>query len=92
MLFAEPLANSQVVAWSDMDFVAEQNCVFIIVPIVVYLPFVVNHCFYLVQRKGHTPNFTSMLIEQIECIINVIKVDFGDNNMHIKSTAIPELF
>ena len=42
MLFAKPLANSQVVAWSDMDFVAEQNCCFIIVPIVVYLPLQVN--------------------------------------------------
>lgn len=43
MLFAKPLANSQVVAWRDMGFVAEQNCCFIIVPIVVYLSFVVNH-------------------------------------------------
>ena len=43
ILFAEPLANSQVVAWRDMGFVIEQNCCFIIVPIIVYLSFVVNH-------------------------------------------------
>ena len=42
ILFAEPLANSQVVAWRDMGFVIEQNCCFIIVPIIVYLEFVVN--------------------------------------------------
>ena len=53
MLFAEPLANSQTVAWRDMGFVAEQNCCFIIVPIVVYLPFVVNLVVFiqLVQSK-----------------------------------------
>jgi hypothetical protein len=42
ILFAEPLANSQVVAWRDMGFVIEQNCCFIIVPIIVYLPLQVN--------------------------------------------------
>jgi hypothetical protein len=42
ILLNEPLANSQVVAWRDMGFVIEQNCCFIIVPIIVYLSFVVN--------------------------------------------------
>jgi hypothetical protein len=42
ILFAEPLANSQTDAWRDMGFVIEQNCCFIIVPIVVYLSFVVK--------------------------------------------------
>jgi len=42
MLLNEPLANSQVVAWSDWGFCIEQNCCFIIVPIIVYLSFVVN--------------------------------------------------
>jgi hypothetical protein len=42
ILFAKPLANSQVVAWRDMGLVIEQNCCFIIVPIIVYLSFVVN--------------------------------------------------
>jgi hypothetical protein len=42
ILFAEPLANSQADAWWDMGFVIEQNCCFIIVPIIVYLSFVVK--------------------------------------------------
>ncbi len=42
ILLNEPLANSQVVAWRDMGFVIEQNCCFIIVPIIVYLSLVVN--------------------------------------------------
>jgi len=42
MLFAKPLASNQFVDWRDMGFVAEQNCCFIIVPIIVYLSFVVN--------------------------------------------------
>ena len=42
MLFAEPLANSQKDVWRVMGFVAEQNCCFIIVPIIVYLSLVVN--------------------------------------------------
>jgi uncharacterized membrane protein len=42
MLFAEPLANSQKDVWSVMGFSIEQNCCFIIVPIIVYLSLVVN--------------------------------------------------
>ena len=42
MLFAEPLANSQKDVWSVMGFSIEQNCCFIIVPIIVYLPLQVN--------------------------------------------------
>jgi hypothetical protein len=42
MLLNEPLANSQVVAWSIVGLDIEQNCCFIIVPIVVYLPLQVN--------------------------------------------------
>jgi hypothetical protein len=37
MLLNEPLANSQVVAWSVWGLDIEQNCCFIIVPIIVYL-------------------------------------------------------
>jgi hypothetical protein len=42
MLFAEPLANSQKDVWVVMGFSIEQNCCFIIVPIIVYLSLVVN--------------------------------------------------
>ena len=42
MLFAKPLASNQFVDWRDIAFVAEQNCCFIIVPIVLYLPLQVN--------------------------------------------------
>jgi len=42
MLFAEPLANSQKDVWSVMGFSIEQNCCFIIVPIIVYLSLIVN--------------------------------------------------
>jgi len=42
MLFAEPLANNQKDFWFVMGFVIEQNCCFIIVPIIVYLPLQVN--------------------------------------------------
>ena len=42
ILLNEPLANSQVVAWSIVGLDIKQNCVFIIVPIVVYLPLQVN--------------------------------------------------
>ena len=42
ILFAEPLANSQVVAWSVWGLDIIQYLCFIIVPIIVYLLFVVN--------------------------------------------------
>jgi len=45
MLLNEPLANSTDVAWRDWGFFIEQNCCFIIVPIIVYLSFVVNDFF-----------------------------------------------
>jgi hypothetical protein len=42
MLFAEPLANSQKDVWVVTGLSIEQNCCFIIVPIIVYLPLQVN--------------------------------------------------
>lgn len=50
MLFAKPLANSQTDAWSVVGFSIEQNCCFIIVPIIVYLPFQVNLYFLSVKN------------------------------------------
>ena len=56
ILLNEPLANSQVVAWSIVGLDIEQNCCFIIVPIIVYLSFVVKS-----TRDIHIPKFLIVL-------------------------------
>ena len=55
MLLNEPLANSQTVAWSIVGLDIEQNLCFIIVPIIVYLSFVVNLLTNLVAEDGFAP-------------------------------------